>query len=59
VVARWMAATDLEHVRRCRLDQLGTTEVASPATIVIGAVAALDVRSTPATLATGSVSSVE
>ena len=59
VAAIQRATTDLEHVRRCRLDQLGTTEVASPATIVIGAVAALDVRSTPATLATGSVSSVE
>jgi uroporphyrin-III C-methyltransferase len=38
------AGTDRQRVRRGRLDELGSTEVESPATIVIGPVAALDLR---------------
>jgi uroporphyrin-III C-methyltransferase len=38
---RWATRPDQE-VLRCRLDELGEAPVASPATIVIGAVAALD-----------------
>jgi siroheme synthase len=34
-----------ERVRRCRLDELAVLDVEPPATIVIGAVAALDLRS--------------
>ena len=48
VAAIHRATTDLEAVVRCRLDQLADTDVASPATLVIGAVAALDVRRTQA-----------
>jgi siroheme synthase len=44
VVAIRAATTSDEVVARCRIDQLGTTPVDSPATIVIGAVADLDVR---------------
>lgn len=39
------ATTDRQRVQRCTLAALHTTEVTAPATIVIGAVAALDLRS--------------
>ena len=44
VAAVHRATTDDEDVRRCRLDELAVLEVRSPAVIVIGAVAALDLR---------------
>jgi uroporphyrin-III C-methyltransferase len=43
VAAVERATTDAERVVRCRLDDLATTPVESPAVIVIGSVAALDV----------------
>ncbi len=46
VMAVRAATTADQVVRRCRLDELGDTPVESPATIVIGAVAAFDLRST-------------
>ena len=45
VVAIHQATTNDEAVARCRLDQLGATSIESPATIVIGAVAAFDLTS--------------
>lgn len=45
VAAVHRATTDAQTVVRCRLDQLGDTDVRSPAVIVIGPVAALDVTS--------------
>ena len=47
VAAIRSATTDAEDVRRCRLDELGDLDVDSPATIVVGAVAALDLRDLP------------
>ena len=44
VAAVRSATTDDEVVARCRLDDLATTPVDSPAVLVIGAVAALDLR---------------
>jgi uroporphyrin-III C-methyltransferase len=44
VAAIHRATTALEDVLRCRLDELSEVDVSSPATLVIGAVAALDVR---------------
>lgn len=38
------ATIDRQHVVRCELSTLGTTEIDTPATIVIGAVAAFDLR---------------
>jgi len=43
VAAIHRATTGAETARRCLLSELGTTAVQSPATLVIGAVAALDV----------------
>ncbi|MEI7547449.1 MAG: uroporphyrinogen-III C-methyltransferase [Actinomycetota bacterium] len=43
VAAIGSATTDAQQVARCRLADLGGTDVHAPATIVIGAVAALDV----------------
>ena len=43
VAAIYRATTDTQEVVRCPLAELGTTEVRSPATMVIGPVAALDV----------------
>jgi siroheme synthase len=37
------ATTDAQTIVRCRIDQLGEADVRSPATLVIGAVAALNV----------------
>jgi siroheme synthase len=48
VAAVERATTDAERVVRCRLDDLATTPVDSPAVIVIGPVAALEL--TPSTL---------
>jgi len=45
VAAVRSATTDREHVVRCTLAELGAADVESPATIVIGAVAAFDLRS--------------
>ncbi|MEZ5382056.1 MAG: uroporphyrinogen-III C-methyltransferase [Microthrixaceae bacterium] len=45
VAAVAAATTADQQVTRCRLDQLGTAPVESPAVIVIGAVAAMDVTS--------------
>lgn len=42
VAAIERASTHQERIVRCRLDLLATTDIDSPATIVIGAVAALD-----------------
>jgi uroporphyrin-III C-methyltransferase len=42
VMAIRSATTESQHVVRCTLDELGSVSVESPATIVIGAVAALD-----------------
>ena len=45
-VAAVRSATTLDEVvARCRLDELATTPVESPAVLVIGAVAAFDLRS--------------
>lgn len=44
VAAVRLATTDCEEVVRCDLSDLGDAPVESPATIVIGAVAALDLR---------------
>jgi uroporphyrin-III C-methyltransferase len=46
VAAVHRATTDSQDVRRCRLDELAGVDVDSPAVIVIGAVAALDVTGT-------------
>ena len=43
VAAVYRASTPQQRVVRCRLDDLATAEVQSPSTLVIGAVAALDV----------------
>ena len=43
VAAIQRATTDDQVVVRCRIDQLGEAVVRSPATLVIGAVAGLDV----------------
>jgi uroporphyrin-III C-methyltransferase len=48
VAAVHAATTEREKVARCRLDELGETAVDSPAVVVIGAVAALDLRSASA-----------
>ena len=40
------ATTGAQTAQRCVLSELGTTDVRSPATLVIGAVAALDVTAT-------------
>ncbi len=48
VMAVRQATTDDEVIVRCRLGELGTTAVESPATIVVGAVAAFDLTSAPA-----------
>jgi len=45
VAATQSATTPDEVTRRCRLDELAGLDIASPAVIVIGAVAALDLRS--------------
>jgi uroporphyrin-III C-methyltransferase len=45
VAAVRYATSSEQEVVRCRLDQLATTEVRSPATLVIGEVAAFDMRS--------------
>ncbi|MDQ3470665.1 MAG: uroporphyrinogen-III C-methyltransferase [Actinomycetota bacterium] len=45
VAAVQSATTDGQVTARCRLDELSTTEVRSPAALVIGPVAALDLRS--------------
>lgn len=42
VAAIRSATTDHQHVVRCQLDELGRADIESPATIVIGAVAAFD-----------------
>jgi siroheme synthase len=44
-----------ESSRRCRLDELGTLSARPPSTIVIGAVAAFDLRSSAAIAAVGSL----
>lgn len=56
VVAVRSGTTDSQAITRCRLDKLGTALVESPATIVVGAVAALDLTTapTPAVLTTAS-----
>ena len=41
------ATTGRDHVVRCRLDELADAHVESPAVIVIGAVAALDLTGGP------------
>ncbi len=43
VAAIHRATTDAQRVTRCRIDQLAEAMIESPATLVIGAVAALDV----------------
>lgn len=43
VAAIGRATTDAQVIVRCRIDQLGEADVRSPATLVIGAVAALNV----------------
>lgn len=54
------ATTSEERTLRCRLDQLATVNVDSPAVIVIGAVAAFDLRAeTSVWAATASVSDAE
>jgi siroheme synthase len=45
VAAIRFATTSRQAIARCRLDQLGETAVESPAVIVIGAVAGLDLAS--------------
>jgi uroporphyrin-III C-methyltransferase len=47
VAAIMQATVADEHVVRCSLDTLADTDVRSPATLVIGAVAALDVTAAP------------
>ena len=47
VAAVHRASTDAQRVLRCRLDELAAATVESPATIVIGPVAALDVTTLP------------
>lgn len=49
VAAIRRATTDQQVVVRCRIDQLADTAIDSPATLVIGNVAALDVTAIPAT----------
>ncbi len=48
VMAVRSATTDGEVVQRCRLDELGSAAIESPATIVVGAVAAFDLTSATA-----------
>jgi len=48
VVAIRSATTACEDIIRCRLADLGAAEISSPATIVVGPVAALDLRHAPA-----------
>ena len=55
VAAIQRASTPDEVVVRCRIDQLATVDIASPATIVIGAVAALDVTALTTIAAEASV----
>ena len=47
VAVSMSATTGHDHVVRCRLDELPAADVASPAVIVIGAVAALDLGLSP------------
>ena len=47
VAVSMAATTGRDDVRRCRLDELAAADVSSPAVIVIGAVAALDLQLTP------------
>ncbi len=54
VAAVRYATTDQEDVVRCDLAELGTASIESPATIVIGAVAAFDLRSVSHLAATSS-----
>lgn len=54
VAAIHRATTGAQTAQRCMLSELGTTDVQSPATLVIGAVAALDVTAMPLTIATAS-----
>jgi uroporphyrin-III C-methyltransferase len=51
VAAIERASTAAQTVARCRLDELGALDVDSPATLVIGAVAALDVTAIASTAA--------
>lgn len=53
VAAVRFATTDQEDVVRCDLAELGAAPVESPATIVVGAVAAFDLRSVAALAPTG------
>lgn len=46
VAVRW-GCTDQQHVLRTTLGEIGHADLAAPTTIVIGAVAALDLRSLP------------
>jgi len=46
------ATTDEEEVVRCDLSDLGRADIESPATIVVGAVAAFDLRSVAPLVAT-------
>jgi uroporphyrin-III C-methyltransferase len=48
VMAVRSATTEGEVVQRCRLDELGSAAIESPATIVVGAVAAFDLTSATA-----------
>ena len=47
VAAIRRASTPEQSVARCRLDELADLDIDSPATLVIGAVAALDVTALP------------
>jgi uroporphyrin-III C-methyltransferase len=51
VATTMSATTGAEEIVRCRLDQLGVVDVRSPAVLVIGAVAALDLMLLPALVA--------
>lgn len=53
VAAIRSATTASEHIVRCDLAELGDVDIESPATIVIGSVAALDLRSVAATVTAG------
>ena len=52
VAAIRRATTDRQTVVRCRIDQLAGIDIDSPATLVIGDVAALDVTAIPTTIPT-------
>ncbi len=54
VAAIHRATTGAQTAQRCMLSELGTTDVQSPATLVIGAVAALDVTAMESTITTAS-----